>query len=67
MAVAVTLAYAVMVVLGWLMHRYVKRNLHGANNTQKKVLEMQRQLTLALIIQVDLFPFFNYSKICHSF
>jgi hypothetical protein len=49
---ASTVAYAVMIVLGYLMRRYVMENLSGASNTQKKTLEVQRQLTMALIVQV---------------
>jgi hypothetical protein len=41
-----------MIVLGYLMRRYVMENLSGASNTQKKTLEVQRQLTMALIVQV---------------
>jgi uncharacterized membrane-anchored protein YhcB (DUF1043 family) len=50
--VAATAAYLVMILLGYLMRRFVRKNLRGASNTQKKILEVQRQLTMALIIQV---------------
>jgi hypothetical protein len=50
---ASTAAYLVIIVLGYLMRSFVMKNLRGATNTQKKTLEVQRQLTLALIIQVS--------------
>jgi hypothetical protein len=53
--VACTAAYLVIVVLGWMMRDFVKKNLRGASNTQRKTLEVQRQLTRTLIIQVAAF------------
>lgn len=49
---SILVAYAMMLVLGYLMHRFVRRNLRGASNTQKRTLEIQRQITRILIIQV---------------
>jgi hypothetical protein len=47
-------AYGLMVVLGWLMHRFVHRHLQGAsNNQQKRTLELQRQLTRTLVVQAS--------------
>jgi hypothetical protein len=48
-----TLAYALIIFLGWRMHRFVRENLHGASNTQRRTLEVQRQLTRTLIIQAS--------------
>jgi uncharacterized membrane-anchored protein YhcB (DUF1043 family) len=56
-------AYLVIIVLGYLMRRYVRKNLRGASNTQKKTLEVQRQLTMALILQVSQKSFFLYYQI----
>jgi hypothetical protein len=48
-----TLAYALIILLGWRMHRFVRENLRGASNTSRRTLEVQRQLTRTLIIQVS--------------
>jgi hypothetical protein len=49
-------AYVAMVVLGWLMHRHVRRHLRGATNQQKQTLKLQRQLTRTLVIQASWLP-----------
>jgi hypothetical protein len=47
-------AYGLMIVLGWRMHRFVRRHLRGASNQQRKALELQRQLTRTLVVQAPM-------------
>jgi mannose/fructose/N-acetylgalactosamine-specific phosphotransferase system component IID len=51
--VADSAAYVTMLVLGRLMHRYVRQNLakHVSSNHQRRTLSIQRRLTRVLIIQ----------------
>jgi hypothetical protein len=44
---ACTLAYVVLPVLGWKMHRFVREHMKGGVNNQQQTLERQRQLTKA--------------------
>jgi hypothetical protein len=55
-AVALFIAtYLTMLVLGWLMHRFVKRQMKEVNNDVLKVKQMrhQRRLTFVLLVQVS--------------
>jgi hypothetical protein len=47
------LGYLLILVLGYLMHRFVRQNMNGASNSRKKTLELQRQLTRLLIVQAN--------------
>jgi hypothetical protein len=41
-----------MVILGWLVRRYVAQNLQGGSNNQQRKADLQRRLTRILVIQV---------------
>lgn len=45
-------AYMVILILGWRMHRFVRLNLKGIGSSQKRARELNAQLTLTLVIQV---------------
>jgi hypothetical protein len=39
-----------MGVLGWRMHRLVRNHLREATSTQRRTLELQKQLTRTLLV-----------------
>ena len=49
-----TVAYILLMVLGWKMHRYTLANLklNGVSDQERKSAELNRQLNQVLIIQV---------------
>jgi hypothetical protein len=51
--VTCTLAYVLMIILGWRIHRFIRLNLRGSTTDKQKqrTLDIQRQLTRVLIIQ----------------
>jgi peptidoglycan hydrolase CwlO-like protein len=50
--VTILIGYVVMLSTGFLMNNFVRKNLRGATNTQAKTLQVQKQLTRILAIQV---------------
>ena len=51
-----TLAYILLIILGWKMHKFVRSTMTGAGlaYAKKKNAELNRQLTRTLILQVIL-------------
>jgi hypothetical protein len=54
--VTCTLAYVLMIIPGWRIHRFIRLNLRGSTTDKQKqrTLDIQRQLTRVLIIQACL-------------
>lgn len=54
-----TIAYIILIVLGWRMHRFVKRELEIAQSGMKKSAKLNSQFTRTLLIQVFVYHNFN--------
>ena len=47
-----TLVYFLLIILGWKMYQFVRRNMTGLGHNKKKAAELNSQLTRTLILQV---------------